>query len=102
MSGYGTARTIARQLGLAEAASLLQQTLDEENAADQELTRSLESIGKHSGKTSNGQRHALRACANVRVFVIYAPNHGVPGICAFRAASSFISTPIPGRSVTVI
>lgn len=43
MSGYGTARTIAQQLGLTEGVSLLQQTLDEEKAADQRLTQIAES-----------------------------------------------------------
>jgi ferritin-like metal-binding protein YciE len=39
MAGYGCARTFARQLGDEYAADLLQQTLDEEGAADKELTR---------------------------------------------------------------
>lgn len=38
MAGYGTARTFAERLGHAEAASLLQQTLDEERSADHKLT----------------------------------------------------------------
>jgi ferritin-like metal-binding protein YciE len=38
MAAYGTARTFAQQLGYAEAAKLLQQTLDEEHATDQKLT----------------------------------------------------------------
>jgi ferritin-like metal-binding protein YciE len=37
MSGYGTARTFAQRLGMTEAASLLQQTLEEEKAADEKL-----------------------------------------------------------------
>jgi ferritin-like metal-binding protein YciE len=36
--GYGTARTYAQQLGLTEAARLLQETLDEEHQADEILT----------------------------------------------------------------
>lgn len=39
MAGYGTARTFAQQLGHAEVARLLQQSLDEESAADRKLTR---------------------------------------------------------------
>jgi len=39
MSGYGTARAFARRLGLTQAANLLQQTLDEEKAADQKLNQ---------------------------------------------------------------
>jgi ferritin-like metal-binding protein YciE len=38
MAGYGTARTFAERLGHAEAASLLQATLDEERNADKKLT----------------------------------------------------------------
>jgi ferritin-like metal-binding protein YciE len=38
MAGYGCARTFAEQLGLQEIADLLQQTLDEEMAADEKLT----------------------------------------------------------------
>ena len=38
MANYGTLRTYAGLLGFAHAAQLLQQTLDEERAADQRLT----------------------------------------------------------------
>ncbi len=38
MSGYGTARTFAQNLGHSEAAELLQTTLDEERSADKKLT----------------------------------------------------------------
>lgn len=38
MAGYGTARTLARRLGLNEIARTLQQTLEEEAAANQKLT----------------------------------------------------------------
>ena len=43
MAGYGTVRTYARQLGFAEQADLLQQTLDEEGETDHLLTRLAES-----------------------------------------------------------
>jgi ferritin-like metal-binding protein YciE len=43
IAAYGTARTIAKQLGHTEAAKLLGQTLDEESAADQKLTEIAES-----------------------------------------------------------
>ena len=43
MAGYGTARTFALQLNLNEAASLLEQTLREEKAADEKLTQVAES-----------------------------------------------------------
>jgi ferritin-like metal-binding protein YciE len=38
MAAYGSARAFAKQLNLADVAALLQQTLDEERAADQKLT----------------------------------------------------------------
>lgn len=38
IAAYGTVRTWAEQLGMNEAVELLQQTLDEEKAADQKLT----------------------------------------------------------------
>ncbi len=38
IAGYGTARAIAEKLGQHEVAQLLQQTLDEESAADKKLT----------------------------------------------------------------
>jgi ferritin-like metal-binding protein YciE len=43
MSGYGTARTFAQRLGMTQAANLLQQTLNEETAADKKLTTIAES-----------------------------------------------------------
>lgn len=43
MAGYGTARTFAQLLGLKDVAKLLQQTLDEEGAADKKLTKIAES-----------------------------------------------------------
>lgn len=44
MAGYGCVRTFARLLGEDEAADLLQETLDEEGAADKHLTTLAESI----------------------------------------------------------
>ena len=38
MAGYGTARDFAKLLGLKEVVGLLEQTLEEEKAADQKLT----------------------------------------------------------------
>jgi ferritin-like metal-binding protein YciE len=43
ISGYGTARSFALRLGRNEAANLLQQTLEEEKAADQKLNQIAES-----------------------------------------------------------
>jgi len=39
IAGYGTARTFAQQLGQAEIAQTLQQTLNEESAADEKLSK---------------------------------------------------------------
>ena len=43
IAGYGTARTLASHLGEENAAELLQETLDEEGAADKKLTGIAES-----------------------------------------------------------
>jgi ferritin-like metal-binding protein YciE len=43
IAGYGTLRTLARRLGFEEQARLLQQTLDQEGAADKKLTQIAES-----------------------------------------------------------
>lgn len=43
ISGYGTARTFAQRLGYSDAAMLLQNTLQEEVAADKKLTEIAES-----------------------------------------------------------
>jgi ferritin-like metal-binding protein YciE len=43
IAGYGTVRTLAQQLGQDEVARILQQTLDEEGAADKKLTKIAES-----------------------------------------------------------
>jgi ferritin-like metal-binding protein YciE len=44
MAGYGTVRTYAQLLGFDEAANLLQETLDEEAAADEKLNELAKSI----------------------------------------------------------
>jgi len=44
MAAYGTARTYAEMLGNSEAARLLQQTLDEEEATDKKLTQLAEQL----------------------------------------------------------
>jgi len=43
IAGYGTARTLAQQLGRSEIADILQQTLNEEKQTDQKLTQIAES-----------------------------------------------------------
>jgi ferritin-like metal-binding protein YciE len=44
MAGYGCVRTFARLLGYQQAAGLLQETLDEEGAADKKLTQLAETV----------------------------------------------------------
>lgn len=44
MAGYGTVRTMAAMLGLAEHADLLQRTLDEEGQTDERLTDIAETV----------------------------------------------------------
>ena len=44
ISRYGTLRTWAKELGLNDAADLLQQTLDQEEATDQMLTKLAETV----------------------------------------------------------
>lgn len=44
MAGYGCVRTYAKQLGDTQSQTLLQQTLDEEGAADEKLTKLAESV----------------------------------------------------------
>jgi len=44
MAGYGCVRTFARLLGYEDAAELLQETLDEEAAADKKLTELAETV----------------------------------------------------------
>ena len=44
MAGYGCVRTFARLLGFEKAADLLQETLDEEGAADKALTQLAETV----------------------------------------------------------
>jgi ferritin-like metal-binding protein YciE len=43
MAGYGSARNFAKQVGRDDVADLLQETLNEEGAADEKLTRIAES-----------------------------------------------------------
>jgi ferritin-like metal-binding protein YciE len=44
MAGYGCVRTYAQQLGIRQAAQLLQQTLEEEGQADKKLTKLAETL----------------------------------------------------------
>ena len=54
MSRYGTLRTSAEELGMADAARLLQATLDEEEATDKALTKLAESPHQCRSRTRPG------------------------------------------------
>jgi ferritin-like metal-binding protein YciE len=67
IAGYGCARTYARQLGEDRAADLLQQTLDEEGAADKELTRLAESgINQQASAGTYGDERSARLSSRLR------------------------------------
>jgi ferritin-like metal-binding protein YciE len=53
IAGYGTARTFAERLGLDEVAEALQETLDEEVAADEKLTTIAESAVNEEAETAD-------------------------------------------------
>ena len=56
IAAYGTARTFAEQLGHHDAAQLLQQTLEEEKAADEKLTAIAESfVNEQSANEGEGE-----------------------------------------------
>jgi ferritin-like metal-binding protein YciE len=58
MAGYGSVRAFAKQLGMSEAAQILQQTLDEEKSADQKLTNIAEtSVNTQAGKSPHAPTH---------------------------------------------
>ena len=57
MAGYGTVRSFADLLGESEAASLLEQTLNEEKETDQKLTDLSELINPQAMQGQGGQKH---------------------------------------------
>ena len=71
MAGYGTVRTYAEQLGFADQAKLLQQTLDEEGKANELLTQIAESSvnleaeegSEEEESTSRSDRQVSRSVA---------------------------------------
>lgn len=62
MAAYGTARALAEQLGETEIVDLLQETLDEEKAADEKLTEVTQSelFSEEMSKGGSEERHASR------------------------------------------
>ncbi len=66
IAGYGTARTFAEQLGERDAAGILQETLDEEGAADKKHSQIAQRIKARAAEMSgtsdtNGQHGAREA-----------------------------------------
>ena len=59
IAGYGTVRTLARQLGMADVAQILQTTLDEEGDTDKKLTQIAESAVNTQAPKS--QQHVMNA-----------------------------------------
>jgi ferritin-like metal-binding protein YciE len=55
MAAYGTVRAMAKELGQANAVKLLQQTLDEEGAADKKLTQIAESEVLSAAMSENNE-----------------------------------------------
>jgi ferritin-like metal-binding protein YciE len=58
IAAYGTVRTWANLLGQEEAASLLEETLDEEKEADQKLNQLAEAINVEAGEGEIGESEA--------------------------------------------
>jgi ferritin-like metal-binding protein YciE len=52
MAGYGSARDFAKLLGMPDVASLLEQTLEEEKAADKKLTSIASGVNKEAKKAA--------------------------------------------------
>jgi ferritin-like metal-binding protein YciE len=66
IAGYGCARTFAQRLGHGDAANLLQQTLDEEKAADEKLTQiALDRVNAEAAVAGVGNRPAPPDPTNV-------------------------------------
>lgn len=65
ISGYGSARAFARRLGLTQSVSLLQQTLDEEKAADEKLNTIAESSvnAQAAGSAASGSSRSYAGAA---------------------------------------
>jgi ferritin-like metal-binding protein YciE len=53
MAGYGTARDFAKLLGLEDVVELLEQTLEEEKAADQKLTTISKSVNRQAKSSTS-------------------------------------------------
>ena len=68
IAGYGSARTWAEQLGLDEAVRLLQETLNEEKATDEKLTRlALEAVNEEAEEEGQDEKEMPAAKGKKRV-----------------------------------
>lgn len=63
MASYGTARTWASELGLDEVAQLLQETLDQERAANDKLTQIAEGGVNQSAERGDGEENGSEKSA---------------------------------------
>ena len=63
---YGTLRTWAQQLGLEDAASLLEETLEEEKRTDQLLTELAESSANEEAESGEGEEEEPRRAGGRR------------------------------------
>ena len=61
IAAYGSVRSFAEQLGETKAASLLQQTLNEEKEADEKLTKMSEMINPRAAGGAHAQGRAAQA-----------------------------------------
>lgn len=66
ISAYGTARTLAEFLGLEDAVRLLQETEEEESAADEKLTEIAMSIYESAGEQEDEEQETVGAGVGAR------------------------------------
>jgi len=75
ISAYGTARTLAEQLGLDDAVELLQQTEDEEKQADEKLTEVASSLYQEMDQDEgeDGEEEAVMSAGSSRSLSMARP-----------------------------
>jgi ferritin-like metal-binding protein YciE len=96
ISGYGTARAYAKELGLKEVARLLEQTMKEEKEADRLLTQL--ALSKVNIKADVGSKSSSRSIASSKK----GGGGGAPhGIAARKTATKSRSTSTKGVSKKV-
>src|SRR5579871_2250943 len=66
MAAYGTARTMAQQLGNSEAADLLEETLNEEKETDAKLTELAEKLFEQMGEEEGAESEETEPAASGR------------------------------------